>query len=183
VFGGVAGEAMAEWLKRENGFREPDRSAIDAAVGRCERPLRSKGSAHGALEPLREGLFDLMWDKVGISREAGSMREAVSALNAIESELDACALADRQRAFNLSWHDWMNLKSLVEISRVITAAALAREDSRGAHFRADFPEAGPLETSAYTSVAMNASGALEIAMKPVAFTRVKPGQTLLRDAA
>ena len=73
----------------------------------------------------------------------------------------------------------MNLKSLVETSQAIAAAALARQDSRGAHFRSDFPEAGPLEQSAYTSVRL-AGDALEIAMKPVAFSRVRPGETLLR---
>ena len=183
VFGGVAGESMAAWLKAERGFREPDKAAIDAAIERCERPLRAKGSTHGSLEPLREGLFDLMWDKVGIIRDLVPMQEALSALDGIEAELDAYNLSDHQRGFNLSWHDWMNLKSLVDASRVITRAALAREDSRGAHFRSDFPEAGPLETSAYTSVTMDAAGTLGIAMKPVAFTRVKPGQSLLRDAA
>jgi len=183
VFGGVAGEAMAAWLKSEGGYRDPDRSAIDAAVGRCERPLRAKGASHGSIEPLREGLFDLMWDKVGIIRDAAPLAEAVSELKGIDDELDAHALADHQRGFNLSWHDWMNLKSLVQVSRVITEAAIAREDSRGAHFRTDFPEAGPLETSAYTSVTMSGGGELGIAMKPVAFTRVKPGQTLLKDAA
>ena len=111
------------------------------------------------------------------------MKAALSALDGIEAELDAYTLSDHQRGFNLSWHDWMNLKSLVEASRVITQAALAREDSRGAHFRADFPEAGPLETSAYTSVTQDGAGRLAIAMKPVAFTRVKPGQTLLMDGA
>ena len=183
VFGGVAGESMAAWLKEEKGFREPDRSAIDAAVAHCERPLRAKGGVHGSLEPLREKLFDLMWDKVGISREAAPLGEALATLKDIDAELAAHALTDHQRAFNLSWHDWMNLKSLVEVSCVITEAALAREDSRGAHFRADFPQAGPLETSAYTSVTLEAAGTLKIAMKPVAFTRVKPGQTLLRDSA
>jgi fumarate reductase flavoprotein subunit len=183
VFGGVAGEAMAGWLKEERGWREPDRAAVDAAVARCERPLRSKGSSHGSLEPLRESLFDLMWDKVGIIREAQPLAEALSTLSGIDAELDAYSLSDHQRDFNLSWHDWMNLKSLVQVSRVITEAAIARKDSRGAHFRADFPEAGPLETSAYTSVRMDESGKLGIAMKPVAFTRVKPGQTLLEDAA
>jgi len=183
VFGGVAGETMAAWLKEERGFRAPDKCALDAAVARCEVPLRSKGSSHGGLEGLREGLFDLMWDKVGIIREAGPLKEAMVALKGIDAELDAYSLADHQREFNLSWHDWMNLKSLVQVSRVISEAALAREDSRGAHFRSDFPQAGPLESSAYTSVTMNAAGALEIAMKPVAFTRVKPGETLLRDAA
>ncbi len=183
VFGGVAGESMAAWLKAERGLREPDRAAIDAALERCERPLRSKGSAHGGIEPLREGLFDLMWDKVGIIRDAAPMAEAISALGQIDAELDAYSLIDHQRGFNLSWHDWMNLKNLVQVSRVIIEAALARKDSRGAHFRTDYPEAGPLETSAYTSVTMNADGALGIAMKPVKFTRVKPGQTLLEDAA
>jgi fumarate reductase flavoprotein subunit len=183
VFGGVAGESMAAWLNEERGFREPDKVAIDAAIARCERPLRAKGASHGSLEPLREGLFDLMWDKVGIIRDLAPMQEALSALDGIEAELDAYTLSDHQRGFNLSWHDWMNLKSLVDASRVITRAALAREDSRGAHFRADFPEAGSLEASAYTSVTMDAAGKLGIAMKPVAFTRVKPGQTLLKDGA
>ncbi len=183
VFGGVAGETMAAWLKSSGGMREPDRAAIDAAVERCERPLRAKGASHGNLETLREGLFDLMWDKVGIIRDAAPLAEAMSALDGIDAELDAYSLSDHQRAFNLSWHDWMNLKSLVQVSRTITEASIARKDSRGAHFRADFPEAGPLETSAYTSITMDGSGKLAIEMKPVAFTRVKPGQTLLRDAA
>ena len=197
VFGGVAGEEMAAWVQREGGtgaaFRDADRSQIDAAIERCERPLRNAGAAHGShgsLEPLRETLYDLMWEKVGIIREAQGLKDALGALSGFESELDAYTLTDHSRAFNLSWHDWMNLKSLVQVSRVIAEAALAREDSRGAHFRADFPAAGPLETSSFTSVKLaegadpfNAGGRLAIAMKPVQFTRVKPGQTLIRDAA
>jgi fumarate reductase flavoprotein subunit len=86
------------------------------------------------------------------------------------------------RAFNLTWHDWMNLGSLIDVSEVIARAALAREDSRGAHFRADFPEAGPLEQSAFTSVSAR-NGSIRIAMKPVEFTLVRPGESLLKEAA
>jgi fumarate reductase flavoprotein subunit len=82
------------------------------------------------------------------------------------------------RTFNLTWHDWLNLKSLVAVSRVIAVAAAARRDSRGAHFRSDYPESGALEASAFTSVTGSA-----VMMKPVAFTRVSPGQTLLRHVA
>ena len=123
-----------------------------------------------------------MWNKVGIIREGRELKAASGELRDIDAALDAHALgANADRTFNLSWHDWMNLKSLVATSEVIAAAALAREDSRGAHFRSDCPKAGPLERSAFTSV-RTAGGRLEIAMKPVVFSRVRPGETLLRDA-
>ena len=182
VFGGVAGETMAAWLKKEGALREPDQAAMVAAVARCEPRAAATqgavGSAHGALEHLRERLYDLMWDKVGIIRDAAGLRAALVELDAISGELANTGIADANRAFNLTWHDWLNLKSLVETSLVIAQAALAREDSRGAHYREDFPDAGPLATSAYTSARI-AGEKLAIAMKPVAFTRVKPGESLL----
>jgi len=182
VFGAVAGDTMAEWAGKEGSFSEPDRSCMEEAIARCERPFNSRTSSHGVLEPLRERLYEVMWEKVGIIRGASGLRSGLSELAAIESELNACGIADANRAFNLSWHDWLNLKSLVETSRVIAEAALARNDSRGAHFREDFPEAGPLDQSAYTSARLK-DGALNIGMKPVVFTRVRPGESLLGENA
>jgi len=182
VYGGVAGETMVNWLRREGGgsLPEPDPAAIAAAVARCEIPFGRSASAHGELEALREALHGLMWDKVGILREAAVLESADADLVAIDAALDAHALAGNERAFNLSWHDWLNLKSLVATSRVIAQAASARSDSRGAHFRSDFPQAGPLEASTFTSVRLEGAR-LAIAMKPVAFTRVRPGESLLKE--
>ena len=81
-------------------------------------------------------------------------------------------------AYNLGWHEWLNLKNLILVSRAITCAALARENSTGAHFREDFPESDDLETSAYTRVSMDA-GQFTVALTPVEFTRVRPGESLL----
>ena len=175
VFGAVAGDTMAQWVRGRE-LLEPDRAAIEAAVAVCEKPFRAGGKAD--LNSLRENLYEVMWDKVGIIRDAAGLSGAQMELAALEADLDACRLADASRAFNLTWHDWLNLKSLVAVSRVITAAALARTDSRGAHFRSDFPSAGPLEQSAFTSIQDG-----KLTMKPVAFTRVRPGQSLLKDAA
>jgi fumarate reductase flavoprotein subunit len=179
VFGAVAGDTMAQWV-RDQDFREADRASIDAAIEACELPFRSGGKAQ--LHPLREKLHDVMWDKVGIIRDAAGLAEAERDLAALDAELERCSLPDANRAFNLTWHDWLNLRSLVAVSRVITAAAIARTDSRGAHFRSDFPDTGSLEGSCFTSLTRESKG-LEIRMKPVHFTRVRPGESLLKNAA
>ena len=174
VFGAVAGDVMAGWIANE-GFREPDMAAVEKAIQSCE-PKVSK--SHGSLEPVRERLYEVMWDKVGIIRDAAGLRAALLELNALETELDDTGIADTNRAFNLTWHDWLNLKNLVQTSRVIAEAALARTNSRGAHYREDFPDAGPLEQSAYTSARLK-DGKSAIELKRVAFTRVRPGESLL----
>ena len=101
-------------------------------------------------------------------------------LDEIENELLLTGVADADRAFNLTWHDWLNLRSLVETSKVITKAALQRENSRGAHYREDFPGEGDLETSRFT-VARMADGDLQISDEPVEFTLVRPGDSLNKE--
>jgi fumarate reductase flavoprotein subunit len=179
VFGAVAGDTMAEWIRREGVLREPDLFSIEKAIQACEPKV---SQVQGSLEPLRERLYEVMWDKVGIIRDEAGLRAGLSELNALENELNRAGISDGNRAFNLTWHDWLNLKNLVQTSRVIAEAALSRTDSRGAHYREDFPDAGPLDQSAFTSVRLR-DGAPEITMKPVSFTRVRPGESLLGAAA
>jgi fumarate reductase flavoprotein subunit len=120
-----------------------------------------------------------MWERVGIIRDGAGLTRALGELDAIDAGLERTGIGTASRAFNLSWHDWLNLRNLTAVGRAIAQAALAREDSRGAHYRDDFPQTGALEGSAYTSIAADGG----VAMKPVAFTRVRPGQTLLKHAA
>ena len=84
------------------------------------------------------------------------------------------------RAFNLSWHDWLNLKSQIAVSKVVAHAALARENSRGSHFREDFKDPGDLATSRFT-VVTKAGAKLAVSDEAVRFTHVKPGETLIKD--
>ncbi len=178
VFGGIAGDVMPRWIAYNRpGHRAPDADALDAEI---ERALHPFGQKSGDLNALREKLLDTMWDDVGVVRDRAGLERGLASVDQIEAELLTAGLADTDRRFNLTWQDWLNLRSLCEISRVIALAALKRENSRGAHFRSDFPAPGDLATSTFT-VARQTAGGIEIGERPVAFTHVKPGETLIRD--
>ncbi len=179
VFGGIAGESMAAYVAREGAWRDPDEAAVDAGIARAERPF---GLPPGDIHGLRERLARAMWDDVGVMRDGAGLRRGLATVGEIAQELASTGLADGERRFNLTWHDRLNMESLTRISEVIARAALAREDSRGAHFREDFPETGDLETTAYTRV-REAGGGLEMKMVPVAFDIVRPGESLIEGAA
>jgi fumarate reductase flavoprotein subunit len=179
VFGGIAGDTMPNWIAVNPGRRAPDESVLEAEMARALHPF---GEAAGDLNRLRERLLDMMWNDVGVLRDRAGLDRGLAALDQIEMELLSTGVADGGRAFNLTWHDWLNLRSLTEISRVITLAALRRENSRGAHFREDFPEPGDLESSSFT-VARQKDGRIEMIDRPVEFTIVRPGHSLLADQA
>jgi fumarate reductase flavoprotein subunit len=170
---------MPRWIAANPGHRPVDESVVEAEVARALQPFSRKP---GDLNAMREKLLDTMWDDVGVLRDHAGLERGLAKLDGIEAELLATGLADDGRAFNLTWHDWLNLRSLVETSRVITLAALQRKNSRGAHFREDFPEPGDLASSTYT-VACQTAGKLTISEEPVRFTIVRPGETLLKEAA
>jgi fumarate reductase flavoprotein subunit len=178
VFGGIAGEQMAQFVVGES-LREANQSAVDHAIAQALRPF---GSTGGDLNGLRERLQNLMWDKVGISRTETELNEAMVELDDLSAELESTGLGDQGRVFNLTWHDWLNLDSQIEISKTIARAALAREDSRGAHFREDFPETAGLLESRYTVVS-SVNEQMQVTTRPVEFSIVKPGESLIEGEA
>ena len=160
-------------------MHEPDEAAIEGMIKMCRHPLTKPP---GNLEGIREQLYDVMWEDAGIIRDAKSLSRALDTLNALDEELNTLGVAESNLAYNLTWHDWMNLKNLILVSKSITVTAQARENSRGAHYRADFPEPGDLDTSYYTRV-REIDGKLGVDTEQVDFTRVKPGQTLITETA
>lgn len=177
VFGGIAGDSMATWVTSNGCLREPDEAAIAQSMASHLAPFAQEA---GDMESIREALFDCMWDDVGILRTAEGLQRALVTLDELDLRLSRTGVADGDRAFNLSWHDWLNLQSLIAVSRVIATSALAREDSRGAHFREDHPQTGDLESSSYI-VVTQAGKSLSIRREPVHFSRVVPGQTILQE--
>jgi fumarate reductase flavoprotein subunit len=178
VFGGVAGDAAAGWLATRADFPAPDRAAVDAAAAAALRPFERPA---GDLLAIRDALYDVMWNDVGIARDGVGLRRAADRLEALHGELHATGVSDATLRFNVAWQDWLNLDSLLAVSRAIAHAAAAREDSRGAHWREDFPRSSDLGASAFTRLRLR-DGRHALEFVPVAFTRVRPGETLLREA-
>jgi len=179
VYGGIAGESMAQAVEAGAPFRDPDPEIIDAAIARAEYPFTMPS---GDLMALRENLGLTMWEQVGIVRSAQALQQGLTEIDTIRDELVSIGLPDGDRSFNLTWHDWLNLDNLLTVSGVIANAALARENSRGAHYREDFTETGDLETSAYTRLKLD-RGKIVKSLEPVEFSIVAPGESLIDDAA
>jgi fumarate reductase flavoprotein subunit len=159
VFGGIAGESMARWVAHAGTWADCDEAAVQRAIDRAEYPF---GVTCGDLGALREKLWRTMWDDVGVVRSKAALQRGLAALDEHAEELRGTGLADGDRAFNLTW--------------------LAREDSRGAHYREDHPETGDLDATRYVRIALE-DERLILDTVPVEFSIVSPGESLIDGEA
>ena len=177
VFGGIAGEEMARWIK--NRKLEPcNMNLVRASVEMHEAPLEQPA---GDLEAIRDALAECMWNDVGISRNHESLSRAKARLLELEHSLNQIGVGNIQRRYSVTWQEWINLQNLILSSRAIIEAALSRKNSRGAHYREDYPHPGSLEESYFTAVSLS-NGNLQIENRPVKFTIVQPGESILVES-
>jgi len=175
VYGGIAGDTMAADIRSMNCLREPDNAVLENELARAIHPLGRKPQL---VLPLRKQLQDLMWDEVGVIRTQFGMQRGLVGIEEVSEALMDTGVASDNLAFNLTWHDWLNLRSLCDVSTVITKAGIERENSRGAHYRSDFPDAGRMEDSDFTVAKLEGED-VKVTREAVKFTLVRPGETLL----
>ena len=158
-------------------LRDPDEDVLAAEFERAIHPLTRTPDL---ILPLRKQLQEVMWDEVGVMRTEAGMKRGLDGIAQVSDALMGVGVDAGNLAFNLTWHDWLNLRSLCDISEVITKAGIARENSRGAHYREDFPDDGGLENSDFT-VATRDGDTVSVTRAPVQFTIVRPGETILPE--
>jgi len=137
VFGRAAGNQIIKYLK-ENRYHKPlPEEAIDRAMQRLER-WDKKGEGE-SVATLKADLKQVMENHCSVFRTADVMQEGVDKIKQIRERLKDARLQDHSRVFNTSRIEALELENLVDIAMATMMGALAREESRGAHSRIDFP--------------------------------------------
>jgi succinate dehydrogenase / fumarate reductase flavoprotein subunit len=135
VFGKRAGEYAARFAKDTSlGKLNPDELA--AAEKRALKPFENAG-AEGPYA-IQYALQDMMQELVGIVRQEEEMLKALDCIQQFKERAERAGVGGN-REYNSGWHTALDLHSLLTVSEIVTRAALERKESRGAHFRDDYP--------------------------------------------
>ena len=164
VFGKRAGEHAAQFAK-DNKRQAVDGAAAERAMKDALQPFER---AAGAENPytVQAALQDMMQSLVGIVRTESEMQQALTELAQLQQRAARAGITGH-REYNPGWHTAIDLKNLLTVSEAITRSALERKESRGGHFREDFPEKNP-EYATFNIVTRKTSdGGMEVRRVPL----------------
>jgi succinate dehydrogenase / fumarate reductase flavoprotein subunit/fumarate reductase flavoprotein subunit len=168
VFGAIAGETAAAYCLAHHPLPPFDRAQAEGAVRRAGRFLRPGQSPY----PMRRHLNELMWEQGGLVRDALGLAEATRQLRALGGELESVGVPGG-RAYNPGWQEALNLENLLTVAPLVIAAAAHREESRGSHYRRDFPQPDDRRWLRRVTVRQQAGEAV-VSTTPVIFSRLPP---------
>ncbi len=170
VFGRRAGRDMVRYVKEAKFTplpREPEARARET----LERLLNNTGGESAA--DIRSELQKTMMDHVGVFRTAEGMQQALDRIHALQERYQRVQINDKGKRFNQELLEAWEVGCLLDLAEVTTASALARQESRGAHSREDFPERDDANWLKHTLVYKHDSQ-IEFKYKPVVITRHQP---------
>jgi succinate dehydrogenase / fumarate reductase flavoprotein subunit len=175
VFGKRAGIAAARYAETAPWHEMPD----DASSPTVEYVERLRDHATGErIADIRRELQETMDRNAQVFRTRDSLTEALADIAALKKRYRDASVQDKGRRFNTDLMEGVELGFLLDLAEVVVVGALAREESRGGHFREDFPsrddEKFMQHTMAYLRPGGDGQGTVELDYKPVIVTRYQP---------
>jgi len=174
VFGRRAGIAAADYatgLAAAPPLPANVDEALKASVGQLKASVGKPGGEKVA--DLRRALQETMDRNVQVFRDAASMSEAAAVIADLKQRFPNVAIHDRGERFNTDLLEAMELGFLIDLAEVVVAGALAREESRGGHYREDFPTRDDVNFLVHTMAYAGADG-VRLEHKPVTITKYQP---------
>ena len=165
VFGKRAGEHAAAFARGQGAVAVDARVADDAARRALEPFDRSASESEGPYQ-IQQSLQESMQSLVGIVRREEDMRQALVRIDELKARA-ARVRADGNREYNPGWHTALDLGNLLTISEAITRSALERRESRGGHFRDDYPNKDATYGAFNIVVRRGAGGAMELSRETI----------------
>ena len=171
VFGSRAGRFMAEYV--QSATRRPvSRGQVETAMAENLAPMNSVGNED--VYAMRREIEDQMWDKVGLVRDGQGLGAALGALDDLSERLNRASVP-AFREYNLAWQEWLNMRSMLTVAKLTCLSAMARKESRGSHYRSDFPSRNDEEWLRNVLVQSGEDGEPRLWEDDVRFTRLRPG--------
>lgn len=164
VFGRRAGEFAARYASA-NGRGQPPVSEADRAVARALEPFGRTGAAE-APYAIQHELQQMMQELVGIVRREDEMRRAVDRVRDLRDRARRVGVSGN-REYNPGWHTALDLENLLTVSEAIALAAIERRESRGGHFRDDYPDKDPQYASFNIVVKQGGDGQMALERRPI----------------
>jgi succinate dehydrogenase / fumarate reductase flavoprotein subunit len=168
VFGKRAGEFAASFARQYGAGQVSDdqiEEAARVALEPFDRITRVKGRSEGPYQ-VQSDLQDLMQNLVGIVRRQEEMLQALEELSRLRTR-SRNVVVPGHREFNPGWHTALDLEHLLTLSEAITRSALERKESRGGHFRDDFPDKDPAEAKVNIVLWKAADGSMQARREPI----------------
>src|SRR5437588_2495895 len=163
VFGKRAGEYAAAYAK-ENSLAKVKTDELGSAEMWALQAFERKGSDNPYT--VQHTLQGVMQELVGIVRQEQEMLQALERLRELKSASERVSV-DGNREYNAGWHTALDLHSLLTVSEIVTRAALDRKESRGAHFRDDFPAKDEQYGGCNIVVRKGADGEMQLTREPI----------------
>ncbi len=170
VFGRRGGKAIAKFI-RDAEFAPLPADAADRTLERIDALMNSKGAEK--VGPLRTELQEKMMDLVGVFRNEEGLKEMTSELAGLRDRYRTVSIDDKGKIFNTDLMEALELGNLIDTAEPIVYGALARQESRGAHSREDFPNRDDKKWLKHTLV-YKTTGKPKLDYKPVSITRFQP---------
>lgn len=159
VFGKRAGEYAARYA-RETSAGAADEALVQEWATDALAPFGRKTVSSNPFH-IQSRLQEMMQDLVGIARTGSELEEAIRQIKALQQEAAAVG-CDGNRSYNPGWHTAMELAHMLTVAEAIARAAWERKESRGGHYRDDFPEKSPEFGNVNIHIAKNIHGEMEV---------------------